>query len=511
MDERRRRARRTLALLGLTALVLSPSATVVWLGAAGGSASLWSHYARTVLTGYTANTLVVTAWAIATAWLLGLVPAWLTHAYDFRGKTLLTYFQALALTLPAHVTAGIYLEFLGDDFASSRVLLGALLGAATAPYLFLLTRAALARVPRVLVDAARCLGARTFRRQMTLHARLIAPTVLIATTLVAAEAISDYGAASRIAVKTLSVGLTEQWSALQRHDVAMFLALLTSVVALSLVVPIASLAFILRTPVWKPGPATDAVPLRGMRATCAAVTCVAAAVPGFFAPLAYAAYWSVNALERVDLSTLYRDVGSTLFTATGILVLVALAALALVAAARVGARLGRSERLLALTSLNYLLPALVLSFAILRMETVLPVLGGSRLPVVLAAAARLSPLLLLPVLASLAQASAQLIETARTLGASPWSATRRVLLPTLAPTLIFGGALVLIEGLKELTMSANLQPFGYSSLSLRIFSFSDLHLMPEASIWTICLVGVALFPLWMALGAATGGRHARAE
>ena len=64
----------------------------------------------------------------------------------------------------------------------------------------------------------------------------------------------------------------------------------------------------------------------------------------------------------------------------------------------------------------------------------------------------------------------QLVEAARDLGASPWQAARRVVLPLLAPGIVAGGLLAFTLSIDDYVITFFVQGAGSTTLPLRIYS-----------------------------------------
>lgn len=115
------------------------------------------------------------------------------------------------------------------------------------------------------------------------------------------------------------------------------------------------------------------------------------------------------------------------------------------------------------------------------------------------------PLVTLPVIASLRNADYALVETARSLGLSPWRAWRTAMLPQIAPAAAAGGLLVALYALSE---------FGaVSALRYEVFTSQILPSLRQARGYTIALsmalVLVLLAILLVAVERAVRVRGAR--
>ena len=78
----------------------------------GQSGDLWRHLFDTVLTKYILTTLWLMIGSVICATLIGVSTAWVTSAYDFRGKTLLSTLLTLPLAMPAYQMAYVWTDHL---------------------------------------------------------------------------------------------------------------------------------------------------------------------------------------------------------------------------------------------------------------------------------------------------------------------------------------------------------------------------------------------------------------
>lgn len=482
---------RSLLLLALVALVSSPGLYILGLGLVQFSAPWWDHLAGTILPLYLGNSVVVTAGATAYALVAGGIPAWLTFRYDFPGRPWCVFTQLLPLTIPAYVAAGLYIEAWTAEFFEGRMALAIELGAASAPLVFLFLRVALARLPAVLFDSAASLGSGALDRLWRVGLPLLAAPLVASACLVAAEAIGEFGAASRLGIATFSVGLHQQWRALQRPELATMLALMLFLLAAVFATPLIRLG-LRGQRAHAAGALRPIAPKRVSTAGAAAIhlACMLAVVPGFWAPFWLAAEWTSERLDRSNLAPLYHDAGNTLTTALACVLVCLALTLTFAWLLETGERSRRTDRSVWLTSINYLTPSLVLALAWLASA-----LTG-RWVVIAATSVKLLPLMLLPVADALGRLPAAQAETARGLGLTRAEVTRRVILPQIGPVLAGGALLVFVLAATELTLALTLQPFGYGSLSQRIFAYAGQNMTRYGSVWVVCLCLLCLYPIW---------------
>ena len=154
----------TLSTAALVVAILLPIAAVAVFGLrALANPGTLVTLAESVLWGYTANTLLLSALAAAVALVLGLPCAWFTSAYRFAGSRLLQWSLVIPMAMPAYVLAYAYTDALDPsgwlyrDIAALWLSLGValpridirsvwgaglILGVALSPYVALLAKTA---------------------------------------------------------------------------------------------------------------------------------------------------------------------------------------------------------------------------------------------------------------------------------------------------------------------------------------------------------------------------------
>jgi len=120
------------------------------------------------------------------------------------------------------------------------------------------------------------------------------------------------------------------------------------------------------------------------------------------------------------------------------------------------------------------------------------------------------PYMLVPVSESLARIPRQLTEAARVLGRSRTEALWSVSLPQLKTSFLVGGILIFVESINEVGANTVLQPFGYSSLSLRVFSQLADSRPQDAATWVLVTALVCAYPLWILSNLLDTNRNADA-
>ena len=102
-----------------------------------------------------------------------------------------------------------------------------------------------------------------------------------------------------------------------------------------------------------------------------------------------------------------------------------------------------------------------------------------------------------PVESSFERVRPRLIDAARTLGATPAEAVRRIYLPLLTPGVLTALLLVLIDVMKEMPATLLLRPFGWDTLAVRVYEMTTEGEWARAALPSLTLVLVGLLPVYL--------------
>lgn len=166
------------------------------------------------------------------------------------------------------------------------------------------------------------------------------------------------------------------------------------------------------------------------------------------------------------------DIWSALWTSLQIAVLAALAAmvlgtLAALALHKFRSRLQRAHQ--ALLTVPLVMPDILMGISLLLFFVAIGVETGF-LTLWVAHVTFCLSYVTMVVLARLQDFDHSLLDAARDLGATPWQATRRVLLPLLAPGILAGGLLAFTLSIDDYVITFFVQGAGTTTLPLRIYS-----------------------------------------
>lgn len=508
----------------LSLLLAAP--TLLPLGAALGAFAridgiLWSHLIDYVLPQVLPNTLILLAVVSLGVAVLGTALALLVGLFEFPGRRLFSWALLLPLALPGYVVATVFVGSL--DYAGPvatwlrergvllpelRNLAGAamVLIAVLYPYVYLVARSSLAAQGARVLEAARVLGHGPGQALFRVALPLVAPAAAAGTVLAAMETLADFGTVAAFNVDTFTSAIYKAWFALFSVDAALQLAgvLLVLVIGLLIVQQRATRA----RRVAVPGPRAQRIVLHGWRGALASLACACVLLLTFAAPVLQLLLWTLDHLAELDgrlFTAGLRSVQLGLLAAA----LVTVMALLLAYAQRRAPGAVLVQGAARIATLGYAVPGALLAVGLYvplaalvadlnaRLETRY-VLQGGLLLMLSAYAVRFCAVAHAPVSGGLSRIRPSLDEAARLAGHGGLSLLRRVHLPQLWPALAAAAALVLVDVIKEMPITLMTRPFGWDTLSVRVFELTSEGQWQRAALPSLAIAVAGLLPvIWL--------------
>jgi iron(III) transport system permease protein len=386
-------------------------------------------------------TLVVTLACV----IIGTVCAWIVVRTSLRGRVVLLTLFALPLAIPSYLAAFAWVSWLPDiaGFFGAALVLTIV----SYPYVMLPVAAALRASDIALEDVARSLGISPLTAAWRVSLRQVQPAIVGGGLLVALYVVSDFGAVAAMRYETFTWVIFGAYRAGFNPTRAAILALVLIVIAVSVGVPIVSVATWMR---------------RGTAVTD----------------------WS--------------DVALTIRDSFGIGIATALATVLLalpvgIAIARFSGRFTRATE--ASVYLTHSLPGIVVALAVVYLGINLvrplyqevPLLVFGQMIIFL-------PLVVGAVRNAVEQSTPVLEDVARSLGTSRMATLRRVTIPVALPGIAAGGALALLGAVKELPTTLLLRPTGLETLSTSIWKHSVVSDYGAVGPYAVALMLLAAAP-----------------
>ena len=489
---------------------------------------IWAHLWQTQLPRLLGNTLMLVLGVGVGVTLLGVSLAWLTSLCEFPGRRWLDWALMLPFAIPAYVLAFVFVglldfagplqtllrEWFGSDVRFPRVRSTGgviiVLVLVFYPYVYLLARNAFLAQGKGLMEAARVLGLSPWRAFWRVALPMARPAIGAGLALAIMETLADFGAVSVFNFDTFTTAIYKTWYSFYSLTSATQLASLL-LLAVMLVLYGERRARGAVRPVNERPRGKALYHLKGGQALAASAWCGLVFACGFVIPVLQLIVWFWQR-GRFDLDERYSAlILHTLYLgAMAALITVSVALLLAFSRRLTPTRLMRGT--VGVANLGYALPgsmlavAIMLAFSYLDRELVIPLsswLGGAGKPILLGS---LSALLLAymirfmavaygPLENSLARIRASLPEASRSLGVGGVGLFFKVYLPLLVPGALSAALLVFVDVLKEMPATLLMRPFGWDTLSVRVFEMTSEGEWARAALPALTLVLVGLLPV----------------
>ena len=511
----------------IAALILLPL-SVLLLSWGEVDGEIWRHLWDTQMPRLLGNTLTLVLGVGVGVTLLGVSLAWLTALCEFPGRKWLDWALMLPFAIPAYVLAFVFVGLL--DFAGPvQTLLREWFGSGLRlprvrstggvilvlvlvfyPYVYLLARNAFLAQGKGLMEAARVLGLSPWQAFWRVALPVARPAIGAGLALALMETLADFGAVSVFNFDTFTTAIYKTWYGFYSLSSATQLASLLLLAVMLLLYAERRARGASRTGNERARSA-PLYPLRGGKALAASAWCTLVFLCAFVIPVLQLLVWFWQR-GRFDLDERY--VGLILHTLYlgGLAALLTVALAMLLAFARRMAPTRRMQALVGLANLGYALPgsvlavSIMLAFSYLDSHLVIPLstaLGGEGRPLLLGSLGALLLAYLIrfmavafgPLEGSLARIRPSLPEAARSLGVGGPQLFLRVYLPLLLPGTLSAALLVFVDVLKEMPATLLMRPFGWDTLSVRVFEMTSEGEWARAALPALTLVLVGLLPV----------------
>jgi iron(III) transport system permease protein len=512
----------------VAALVLIPIGTILSSFFAPTS-DIWQHLVETTLLSLLINTFWLALGVVSGTALLGVSLAWLTAVCEFPGRKLFSWALLLPLAVPAYVTAFVVLglfdftgpvqsafrSWLGPDawFPEVRGRMGVITVMVLAfyPYVYLLARNAFLTQGKRSLEASQSLGLNRTQGFFRVALPMARPWIAGGVMLALMETLADFGTVAVFNYDTFTTAIYKAWFGMFSLPAASQLASLLLVIVFALIVMEQQIRIRMRYAEVKQSARSDRIALTGWRSATATALASGTLFFAFLLPIGQLVIWAANSLVQ-DLDSRYLDfLWHSLLLSTLAALLTCTVALLLVYATRRHPD-AATRNAVRIATLGYALPGTVLAVGmfvplasldnwigevtlqLFQIETGLMIQGTLAI-MLLAYLTRFLAVSHSPIDSAMQRITSSIDEASMSMGINGWMMLRRVHLPILKSGIFTAGALVFVDVMKEMPITLMTRPFGWDTLSVRIFEMTSEGAWEQAALPAVALVISGLIPI----------------
>ncbi len=516
-------------LTGVIALLVLTPITVLALAWLDPAWEIWQHLQETLLARLLINTATLVVGVTGGTLLLGVSLAWLTGACEFPGRRHLSWALLLPLAMPTYVLTFVFLglfDYTGPVQTQLRSWFGRgiwmpemrsaggvvlVMSLALYPYVYLLARNAFRTQGKRALEAAESLGCSPLEGFFRVVLPMARPWIAGGATLVLMEALADFGAVSIFNYDTFTTAIYKAWFGFFSLPAAAQLSSLLVALVFVLIVVEQRLRKRMRYAQSRLAPQAERIVLQGGKRWLACGYCWLILLIAFLLPALQLLRWSLEIFHAEFDSRYLGLLGHSLLLALISAVLIAAVALLLSYAGR--RHPGRlTQGLIRTSTLGYALPGTVLAVGIFIPlawldnqiidfardhlgSEMLPLLQGTIAIMLLAYLIRFMAAGFKAIDSAMHRVTSSIDEASRLMGLRGVKLLARVHLPMLRGGIFTALTLVFVDVMKEMPITLMTRPFGWDTLSVKIFELTSEGEWERAALPALTLLLSGLIPI----------------
>lgn len=496
---------------------------------------MWTFLWETGLVTLVLNSLGLVIGVGVGTFLLGTSLAWLVVMYRFPGARLFEGALLLPLAVPGYVIGFVFLSqwdytgtipsLLRQVFGQSiwipdfRSYIGVVfvLTLVLYPYVYLLARSAFRRLNYSLIEAA--INLKKTRKELfwKIGLPMARPSIAVGVMLVLMETLADFGTVELFSYDTFTTSIYQLWFGLFDKNAAIQLSgVLLIFVTILFYLEHRSrgmAGYVQVTGSSKPFPAFQ---LKGKKAIVATCYPALVLIMAFIIPVFILARWVVLEII-VEIDDRYFEIlKNTILVGVGASTVVLFVALFFA----YGRRLfpGKLTNFLTrMSTFGYALPGSVIAVGALVplafadhlvnyfSETMINrsvglIFTGSLFGLIFAYTVRFLTIPFNSIASNLSNITPNMDKAAFSLGATVKQTLFRVHFPLIRGGMVTGFIIVFVDVMKEMPATLLLRPFGFNTLSTRIWELTAEAYWEDAALPALTIVMIALIPVFMLIG-----------
>ncbi|MBU9721549.1 MULTISPECIES: ABC transporter permease [Bacillaceae] len=451
------------------------------------------------------------------ALIIGVSLAWIVVRTDVPGRKHWQWLMALPLVIPPYVGAVTYIIVFGpsgwmrdfwrdtpwlvDTFGNYPLNIYSFWGVFfvltmfTYPYVFLIASASLRKMNRNFEEVARSQGMNTSQIFWKVNLPFLRPAIGAGAILISLYVLSDFGAIAMLRYVTFTAAIYFQQ--------ASFDTAAASVLSLVLIILTVGILWIesrtrrknkyyQTTNSYK---VPDTLPL-GKWKPFTLLYVIVIFFLSVILPIAVLIYWSIVGIERGAIDERFFGFAWNSLKVSGFAALLCMVLAMPIIYLKSRYPSVISSAIDKLSYAGYALPGVIVALGfVFIFNNHIPWLYNTFYMVALAFVVRFLPQAMQAGEASLSLVSPRIDEAARSLGYPPWKVMIKVIIPTILPGVLAGGALVFVSSIKELPATLMLRPPGFDTLAVRVYYEASEALYHQAAPAALLIVLVSIIPL----------------
>ena len=512
-------------------LVLIPVGTVMlsFLSPAG---EIWQHLVETTLSRLLLNSFWLALGVATCSAVLGVSLAWFTAVYDFPGRKIFSWGLLLPLAFPAYVLAFVTLglfDFTGPVQTSLRSWFGTepfwfpnirsrmgviiVMTLAFYPYVYLLARNAFLTQGKRSLEAAQSLGLSSAQGFFKVALPMARPWIASGVMLVLMETLADFGTVAVFNYDTFTTAIYKAWFSMFSLSAASQLASLLIIIIFVLIVIEQKFRSRIRYAETKQSSRMAPIILTGWKSWAVAGLASATLFFAFLLPITQLFIWAIDSFAE-EFNQRYLGFLWHSLTLSGLsaLLICVISTLMIYSVRRHPDMVSRIA--VRIATIGYALPGVVLAvgiyiplawvdnwFSQMAMQLFSIEMGflfqGTFVVMLIAYMTRFMAVGYNPIDSAMQRVTFSIDEASMGLGVSGWGMLQKVHLPILKGGIFTAATLVFVDVMKEMPITLMTRPFGWDTLSVRIFEMTSEGEWEQAALPAVVLVLTGLIPIIM--------------
>ena len=512
-------------------LVLIPVGTVMlsFLSPAG---EIWQHLVETTLSRLLLNSFWLALGVATFSAVLGVSLAWFTAVYDFPGRKIFSWGLLLPLAFPAYVLAFVTLglfDFTGPVQTSLRSWFGTepfwfpnirsrmgviiVMTLAFYPYVYLLARNAFLTQGKRSLEAAQSLGLNSAQGFFKVALPMARPWIASGVMLVLMETLADFGTVAVFNYDTFTTAIYKAWFSMFSLSAASQLASLLIIIIFVLIVIEQKFRSRIRYAETKQSSRMAPIILTGWKSWAVAGLASATLFFAFLLPITQLFIWAIDSFAE-EFNQRYLGFLWHSLTLSGLsaLLICVISTLMIYSVRRHPDMVSRIA--VRIATIGYALPGVVLAvgiyiplawvdnwFSQMAMQLFSIETGflfqGTFVVMLIAYMTRFMAVGYNPIDSAMQRVTFSIDEASMGLGVSGWGMLQKVHLPILKGGIFTAATLVFVDVMKEMPITLMTRPFGWDTLSVRIFEMTSEGEWEQAALPAVVLVLTGLIPIIM--------------